>query len=87
MGFVEDRRACEEQTVIKVHKFYKLMQLLLRLGLKEISNSLNFLMDKGNTLSINMMFEESSSVTPSGHLLQLMTVPCMVRQSKMVYKS
>ena len=44
--------------VMKVHKSYKLMHLLLRLGLKEISNSLNFLRERGDTLLINMMTDK-----------------------------
>ena len=38
-----------KKTMIKVHKYYKLMQLLLKLGLTEISNSLNFVRERSDT--------------------------------------
>ena len=44
--------------VIKVHKSYKLTQLSLRLGLREILNSLNFLRERSDTLSIDVMTEK-----------------------------
>ena len=44
-----------KKTVIKVHKSYKLLQLSLRLGLREISNSFNFLRKRSDTQSINVM--------------------------------
>ena len=47
--------AVRKKTVIKVHKSYKLMQLSLRLGLREISNNFDFLRERSDTLSINAM--------------------------------
>ena len=44
-----------KKTVIKVHNSYKLTQLSLRLGLREISNSLNFLRERSDTLSIDVL--------------------------------
>ena len=73
--------------MIEVHKSYKLMQLSLRLGLRGILNSLNIFRERCDTLLINVMTNKSSSVTPNGHLLGLITVPCMVRRSKTVCKS
>ena len=50
--------AVRKKMVIKVHKSYKLAQLSLRLGLREISNSLNFLRESSDTLSINVMIKK-----------------------------
>ena len=73
--------------VIKVHKSYKLMQLSLKLGLREILNSFNFLRERSDTLSINMMTKKIEFCDTEKALIGLMTMPCTVRRSKTVYKS
>ena len=50
----------EEEMRIDVHKSDKLMHLLLKLGLKEILNSLDFLRERGHTLPIDVMTENDT---------------------------
>ena len=59
-----------EEMVIKIHKSDE--QLTLRLGLRKVADGLNFLGERGDTTTVNVV---SKSGTPRMHLLGLIMIP------------
>ena len=47
-----------EKAVVKVHESNESAELTLRLGLREVANGLNFVRERGDTMTVDAVSEE-----------------------------